>query len=171
MILLALLILLPYLKNQISTIFENFNLTASMGRLRTIQVLVVGEARVSNGGANQAEANPVPSLRDLNVGDDIRVAALLVARIDCSRRVAVGRAIADLVIGVQRAPVQGRVDLRERSASRVGIDSAIDVVAGNVRRRARVPRESNVVGRAGRGRARARQSLCCGRSLGIARKI
>jgi protein involved in polysaccharide export with SLBB domain len=34
-----------YLKNQISRIFKNFNLTASMGRLRTIQVFVVGEAR------------------------------------------------------------------------------------------------------------------------------
>lgn len=34
-----------YLKNQISRIFKNFNLTASMGRLHTIQVFVVGEAR------------------------------------------------------------------------------------------------------------------------------
>jgi protein involved in polysaccharide export with SLBB domain len=34
-----------YLKNQISRIFKNFNLTANMGRLRTIQVFVVGEAR------------------------------------------------------------------------------------------------------------------------------
>jgi len=34
-----------YLKNQISRIFKNFNLTASMGRLRTIQVFVVGESR------------------------------------------------------------------------------------------------------------------------------
>ena len=35
-----------YLKNQISRIFKNFNLTASMGRLHTIQVFLVGEARV-----------------------------------------------------------------------------------------------------------------------------
>ena len=35
----------PYLKNQISHIFKNFNLTATMGRLRTMQVFVVGEAR------------------------------------------------------------------------------------------------------------------------------
>lgn len=34
-----------YLKNQVSHIFKNFNLTASMGRLHTIQVFVVGEAR------------------------------------------------------------------------------------------------------------------------------
>jgi protein involved in polysaccharide export with SLBB domain len=36
-----------YLKNQISRIFKNFNLMAGMGRLRTIQVFVVGEARAS----------------------------------------------------------------------------------------------------------------------------
>lgn len=35
----------PYLRGEVSKIFKNFNLTASMGRLRTIQVLVVGEAR------------------------------------------------------------------------------------------------------------------------------
>lgn len=35
----------PYLKNQISRIFRNFNLTANVGRLRSIQVLVVGNAR------------------------------------------------------------------------------------------------------------------------------
>jgi len=34
-----------YLKNQISKIFRNFNLTATVGRLRSIQVLVVGNAR------------------------------------------------------------------------------------------------------------------------------
>lgn len=34
-----------YLKNQVSRVFKNFNLTASMGRLHTIQVFVVGEAR------------------------------------------------------------------------------------------------------------------------------
>jgi len=35
----------PYLKNEISKIFKNFNLTATVGRLRSIQVLVVGNAR------------------------------------------------------------------------------------------------------------------------------
>lgn len=34
-----------YLKNSISKIFRNFNLTANVGRLRSIQVLVVGNAR------------------------------------------------------------------------------------------------------------------------------
>jgi protein involved in polysaccharide export with SLBB domain len=34
-----------YLKREISKIFKNFNLTANVGRLRTIQILVVGEAR------------------------------------------------------------------------------------------------------------------------------
>jgi protein involved in polysaccharide export with SLBB domain len=34
-----------YLKNQVARIFKNFNLTASMGRLHTIRVFVVGEAR------------------------------------------------------------------------------------------------------------------------------
>lgn len=34
-----------YLKNQISRIFKNFNLTANVGQLRSIQVLVVGNAR------------------------------------------------------------------------------------------------------------------------------
>jgi protein involved in polysaccharide export with SLBB domain len=33
-----------YLKNEISKVFKNFNLTASVGRLRSIQVLVVGNA-------------------------------------------------------------------------------------------------------------------------------
>ena len=34
-----------HLKQEISKIFKNFNLTANVGRLRSIQVLVVGEAR------------------------------------------------------------------------------------------------------------------------------
>jgi protein involved in polysaccharide export with SLBB domain len=34
-----------YLKNEISKVFKNFSLTASVGRLRSIQVLVVGNAR------------------------------------------------------------------------------------------------------------------------------
>jgi protein involved in polysaccharide export with SLBB domain len=34
-----------HLKQEISKVFRNFNLTANVGRLRTIQVLVVGEAR------------------------------------------------------------------------------------------------------------------------------
>jgi protein involved in polysaccharide export with SLBB domain len=34
-----------YLKDQVAKIFRNFNLTASVGRLRSIQVLVVGNAR------------------------------------------------------------------------------------------------------------------------------
>lgn len=34
-----------YLKNAISKIFRNFNLTANVGRLRSIQVLIVGNAR------------------------------------------------------------------------------------------------------------------------------
>jgi protein involved in polysaccharide export with SLBB domain len=35
----------PHLKREISKIFKNFSLTASIGRLRSIQVIVVGEAR------------------------------------------------------------------------------------------------------------------------------
>ncbi len=34
-----------YLKNEVSRIFRNFNLTANLGHLRSIQVLVVGNAR------------------------------------------------------------------------------------------------------------------------------
>jgi protein involved in polysaccharide export with SLBB domain len=34
-----------YLKSEISKIFRNFNLTASVGRLRSIQVMIVGNAR------------------------------------------------------------------------------------------------------------------------------
>ena len=34
-----------YLKNEVSKMFRNFNLTATVGRLRSIQVLVVGNAR------------------------------------------------------------------------------------------------------------------------------
>lgn len=34
-----------YLKNEVSRVFRNFNLTASVGRLRSIQILVVGNAR------------------------------------------------------------------------------------------------------------------------------
>ena len=34
-----------HLKNEISKIFKNFNVTANVGRLRSIQVLVVGNAR------------------------------------------------------------------------------------------------------------------------------
>ena len=35
----------PHLKNEISKIFKNFNVTATLGRLRSIQVIVVGDAR------------------------------------------------------------------------------------------------------------------------------
>jgi len=35
----------PHLKSEISKIFKNFNVTANIGRLRSIQVLVVGNAR------------------------------------------------------------------------------------------------------------------------------
>jgi protein involved in polysaccharide export with SLBB domain len=35
----------PHLKREISKIFKNFSVTASIGRLRSIQVIVVGEAR------------------------------------------------------------------------------------------------------------------------------
>lgn len=35
----------PYLKSEISKMFRNFSLTAAVGRLRSIQVLVVGNAR------------------------------------------------------------------------------------------------------------------------------
>ncbi len=34
-----------YLKNEVSRVFRNFNLTATVGRLRSIQVLVLGNAR------------------------------------------------------------------------------------------------------------------------------
>lgn len=71
-----------YLKNQISHIFKNFNLTASMGRLRTIQLFVVGEAR--NPGTYTISAlsslvnavfscggpSPHGSLRDIQVRRD-----------------------------------------------------------------------------------------------------
>jgi protein involved in polysaccharide export with SLBB domain len=35
----------PYLKNDISKIFRNFNITVNVGQLRSIQILVVGNAR------------------------------------------------------------------------------------------------------------------------------
>src|SRR5271165_2854077 len=35
----------PHLKSEISKIFKNFNVTATLGRLRSIQVIVVGNAR------------------------------------------------------------------------------------------------------------------------------
>src|SRR5271165_2061538 len=35
----------PHLKSEISKIFKNFNVTATLGRLRSIQVIVVGDAR------------------------------------------------------------------------------------------------------------------------------
>ena len=35
----------PHLKNEISKIFKNFDVTANIGRLRSIQVIVVGDAR------------------------------------------------------------------------------------------------------------------------------
>lgn len=35
----------PHLKSEISKIFKNFNVTASIGRLRSIQIIVVGNAR------------------------------------------------------------------------------------------------------------------------------
>jgi protein involved in polysaccharide export with SLBB domain len=35
----------PYLKREISKVFKSFNITASIGRLRSIQVVVVGDAR------------------------------------------------------------------------------------------------------------------------------
>jgi len=35
----------PYLKREVSKIFKNFNVTAILGRLRSIQVIVVGDAR------------------------------------------------------------------------------------------------------------------------------
>jgi protein involved in polysaccharide export with SLBB domain len=71
-----------YLKTQISHIFKNFNLTASMGRLRTIQVFVVGNARYpgtytisalsSLVNAIFASGGPSPqgSLRDIQVRRD-----------------------------------------------------------------------------------------------------
>jgi protein involved in polysaccharide export with SLBB domain len=71
-----------YLKNQVSRIFKNFNLTASMGRLHTIQVFVVGEARdpgtytisalSSLVNAIFASGGPSPhgSLRDIQVRRD-----------------------------------------------------------------------------------------------------
>src|SRR6202162_6213971 len=37
--------LYPHLKSEISKIFKNFNITANIGRLRSIQVVVVGNAR------------------------------------------------------------------------------------------------------------------------------
>jgi protein involved in polysaccharide export with SLBB domain len=68
-----------FLKNQISHIFKNFNLTASMGRLRTIQVFVVGEAQypatytisalssLVNGIFACGGPSPHGSLRDIQV--------------------------------------------------------------------------------------------------------
>ena len=50
---------------------------------------------------------------DLDVGNDIRVAAFLVARIHSSCGVAVGRAVYYHGVRVQRTRIQRGVDLRE----------------------------------------------------------
>lgn len=71
-----------YLKNEVSKIFRNFNLTANVGRLRSIQVLVLGNARYPGTytisslstlvNAIFASGGPAPqgSLRDIQVRRD-----------------------------------------------------------------------------------------------------
>ncbi len=77
----------PYLKGEVSKIFKNFSLIASMGRLRTIQVLVVGDTRYpgtytisalsSLVNAIFACGGPSPhgSLRDIQVRRDGKIIA------------------------------------------------------------------------------------------------
>ena len=71
-----------YLKGEVSKIFRNFNLTANVSRIRTIQVLVVGDARYPGTytisslstlvNAIFASGGPTPqgSLRDIQVRRD-----------------------------------------------------------------------------------------------------
>lgn len=70
--------------------------------------------------------------RNLNIGNDVRVSALLIARIHGCSRVAVGLAIHNHTVCVQGAGVQNRVNLRERAA-RTGVKCSIHVITGNVR--------------------------------------
>src|ERR1700693_2131181 len=74
--------LYPHLKSEISKIFKNFNITANIGRLRSIQVVVVGNARFPGTytisslstlvNAIFASGGPVPqgSLRHIQVRRD-----------------------------------------------------------------------------------------------------
>lgn len=71
-----------HLKNEISRIFKNFNVTANIGRLRSLQVIVVGDARYPGTytisslstlvNAIFASGGPTPqgSLRDIQVRRD-----------------------------------------------------------------------------------------------------
>ena len=81
--------------------------------------------------------------RDLQVGNNIRVPALNVARIHGRRGVAVHTSVRDEGVRVQRAGVKHAVDLPEASTrtGRAGIGSSIDVVAENVLRCTRGPRK------------------------------
>lgn len=82
------------------------------------------------------------------------------------RGIAIGRAVHDDRVRIQRAHVQRGVDLGEGSA-RGGVDRAINVIAGNVRRRARGPGQVYRVGwcrRAGASQRCSRHgSLCIAR--------
>jgi len=78
--------------------------------------------------------------RDLHVGRNIRVPALLAARIDCRGRVAIRLPIHHVAVCIQSCRGEHRVDLRERPARRARIQRTIYVVARNARRRTPVPR-------------------------------
>ena len=103
--------------------------------------------------------------RDLEIRDDIRVAAFLITRIDRGRSVTIRTSVHDDAVRIQRSGIQHRIDLREGSAGRVRIYRAIDVVAGNARRRARSPRQVHRMSR--RRRTRPSQRFGSRRRLGI----
>jgi len=70
--------------------------------------------------------------KDLNVGCNVRVAALRVLRIYCGRSVAVGRAVDDFRIRIKGVGVRYGADPGEGSAG-ICVYGAIDVIAGYVR--------------------------------------
>jgi hypothetical protein len=84
-------------------------------------------------------------LGNLDVADDIRVRAFLAACIHRCCGIAVCRAIDYGSVGVERARIQDRVDLRIRPACVIEY-SPVNVVAGDVRRGARIPGQIHAVG-------------------------
>jgi hypothetical protein len=69
--------------------------------------------------------------RDLNIGDYIRVPALLIAGVYRGAGVAIGRIIHHVGVDVQSTGIEHGVDLAESSAS-IHVNGAIDVVAGDI---------------------------------------
>src|ERR1700730_12105436 len=86
-------------------------------------------------------------LRDLNIGNDVRVGAFHVGGINRSGCIAVVRAVGDYGIRIGRTGVEGSpVDLREASAG-ADVDGAINVVTRDVRRRAGDPGQGDAMNR------------------------